>query len=107
MTKRVLAFDFGASSGRAIIGCFDGEKITLEEVHRFSVGFHHKKHTKRGLELSLTKIDGIGEKKAKELLKVFKTIKNIKDATVTDLSQVKGINKELAEKIYNYYNGEE
>ena len=77
-----------------------------EEVHRFSVDFHHKKHTKRGLELSLTKIDGIGEKKAKELLKVFKTIKKIKDATVTDLSQVKGINKELAEKIYNYYNGE-
>lgn len=34
--KRVLAFDFGASSGRAIIGVFDGEKITLEEVHRFS-----------------------------------------------------------------------
>jgi excinuclease ABC subunit C len=78
-----------------------------EEVHRFSVGFHHKKHTKRGLELSLTKIDGIGEKKAKELLQVFKTIKKIKDATVTDLQQVKGINKELAEKIYNYYNGEE
>ena len=36
MTKRVLAFYFGASSGRAIIGCFDGDKITLEEVHRFS-----------------------------------------------------------------------
>lgn len=36
MTKRVLAFDFGASSGRAIIGSFDGEKITLQEVHRFS-----------------------------------------------------------------------
>ena len=36
MKKRVLAFDFGASSGRAIIGEFDGEKITLREVHRFS-----------------------------------------------------------------------
>lgn len=36
MNKRVLAIDFGASSGRAIIGTFDGEKITLEEVHRFS-----------------------------------------------------------------------
>ena len=78
-----------------------------EEVHRFSVGFHHKKHTKRGLELSLTKIDGIGEKKAQELLKIFKTIKNIKEATVLDLMQVKGINKELAEKIYDFYNSEE
>ncbi|HZK21638.1 MAG TPA: rhamnulokinase family protein [Oscillospiraceae bacterium] len=35
MEKRVLAFDFGASSGRAILGVFDGEKITLKEVHRF------------------------------------------------------------------------
>ncbi|MBQ6019360.1 MAG: rhamnulokinase [Clostridia bacterium] len=34
--KRVLAFDFGASSGRAIIASYDGDKITLEEVHRFS-----------------------------------------------------------------------
>lgn len=34
--KRVLAFDFGASSGRAIIASYDGGKITLEEVHRFS-----------------------------------------------------------------------
>ena len=36
MTERVLAFDFGASGGRAIIGSFDGKKITLNEVHRFS-----------------------------------------------------------------------
>lgn len=33
-TRRVLAFDFGASSGRAMIK-YDGEKITLKEVHRF------------------------------------------------------------------------
>lgn len=36
MTKRVLAIDFGASSGRAILGTFDGEKITLKEVHRYT-----------------------------------------------------------------------
>ena len=34
--KRVLAFDFGASGGRAILGVFNGETIELQEVHRFS-----------------------------------------------------------------------
>jgi len=33
---KVLGFDYGASSGRAMLGTFDGKKITLEEVHRFS-----------------------------------------------------------------------
>ena len=79
-----------------------------EEVHRFSVSFHHKKHAKKGLESSLTKISGVGESKAKELLKTFKTIKNIKNASVEDLAKVKGINISLAENIYNFYNqGEE
>lgn len=36
MTKKVLAIDFGASSGRAIVGTFNGEKIVLDEIHRFS-----------------------------------------------------------------------
>jgi rhamnulokinase len=35
MLKKVLAFDLGASSGRAILGSFDGDKIRLEEIHRF------------------------------------------------------------------------
>lgn len=78
-----------------------------EEVHRFSVGFHHKKHAKRGLELSLTAIDGIGEQKAKELLKTFKTIKAISSASAAELTQAKGVSKALAEKIYEYYNGDE
>lgn len=36
MTKRVLAFDFGASSGRAMIGIYNGETIEIEEIHRFT-----------------------------------------------------------------------
>lgn len=34
--RNVLAFDYGASSGRAILGSFDGEKLVLKEIHRFS-----------------------------------------------------------------------
>lgn len=76
-----------------------------EEVHRFSIGYHRKKHSKGGLTLSLTQINGIGEQKAKALFKEFKTIKAIKNASVEDLQRVKGINKDLAEKIYLHYNG--
>ena len=36
MSKRVLAFDFGASSGRAILGTLENGRITLKEIHRFS-----------------------------------------------------------------------
>lgn len=38
MTKplKMLAFDFGASSGRAILGCFENGKLITEEIHRFS-----------------------------------------------------------------------
>jgi rhamnulokinase len=41
MTRDYLAFDLGASGGRAIIGRFDGERLTLEEVHRFANGPVH------------------------------------------------------------------
>mgnify|MGYP007134722245 CR=1 FL=1 len=34
--EKVLAFDFGASGGRAMCGTFDGDKISIEELHRFS-----------------------------------------------------------------------
>ncbi len=35
MKKRVLAFDFGASGGRAVLGVYDGQKLRLQEIHRF------------------------------------------------------------------------
>lgn len=103
---RAITGDGGEIAINSLRSAFTLVSEIQEEVHRFSVGFHHKKHTKRGLELSLTKIDGIGEKKAKELLKTFKTIKNIKNASVEELQNVKGINFQLAEKIKEFYSEE-
>lgn len=73
------------------------------EVHRFSVAYHHQKHTKRGLSLSLTEIEGVGEKRASALLKYFKTITAIKNAEVDELSKAPGITSAVAQNIYDYY----
>ena len=73
------------------------------EVHRFSVAYHHQKHSKRGLSLSLTEIEGVGEKRASALLKYFKTITAIKNAEVDELSKAPGITSAVAQNIYDYY----
>ena len=56
------------------------------------------------LNSELTAIDGIGQAKANALLKHFKTVKAIKNATVEQLCEVSGINEALAQKIYNEFN---
>lgn len=78
-----------------------------EEVHRFAITFHRKTRGKSVGTSSLTKIDGIGETRAKELLKAFKTITAIKNATVEELSNVKGMNRTSAQKVFDAYHTEE
>ena len=73
------------------------------EVHRFSAAYHHQKHAKRGLSLSLTEIEGVGEKRASALLKYFKTMTAIKNAEVDELSKAPGITSAVAQNIYDYY----
>lgn len=73
------------------------------EVHRFSVAYHHQKQAKRGLSLSLTEIEGVGEKRASALLKYFKTMTAIKNAEVDELSKAPGITSAVAQNIYDYY----
>lgn len=74
-----------------------------EEVHRFAISYHHKKHAKSTFSSGLLQIDGIGEKKAKALLKHFKTISSIKEQTPERLAQCPSVSKKDAEKIYEFY----
>ena len=48
-----------------------------DEVHRFAIGYHHARRSKNTFKSSLTNIDGVGEVRAKSLLKYFRTIDNI------------------------------
>ncbi len=100
---RAIAFDGGEiaiNSNRAV---FTLVSSIQEEVHRFAITYHHKKHQKSSLSTSLTKIDGIGDKKAKILLKHFKTVTAIKNATAEELMQVKGISEKNAVDIVKFY----
>lgn len=74
-----------------------------DEVHRFSVGFHHQRRKKNTFKSSLTEIDGIGETRAKELLRYFRTIENIRNADLKELEQAPKMNKNSAVAVYNYF----
>ena len=56
--------------------------------------------------MSLTQIEGIGQKKAKELLKHFRTLKAIKEASKEELLKVNGISEALADNIIEFYKKE-
>lgn len=74
-----------------------------EEVHRFAVSYHHAKHKKSSFSSSLLQIDGIGPKKAKALLKHFKTIAKLKEAQPDEMEKVPGIGAKDAKAVFAYF----
>lgn len=73
-----------------------------DEVHRYAITYQRKKHRKSSFELGLTKIKGIGEKKAAKLLTAFKTTDNLKKASPEDIAAAAGVNKKVAEDVYEF-----
>ena len=74
-----------------------------EEVHNYAITYHRSLRNKSLTKSSLDDIPGVGEKRKKALLSNFKSIEDIKNASVEELSQVEGLNKSVAENIYNYF----
>ncbi len=74
-----------------------------DEAHRFAIGSHRARRNKT-LEISaLDDISGIGPSRKKALLLHFGSAKAVQDATIEDLSKVKGISQEMAKKIYGFF----
>ena len=77
-----------------------------DEVHRFSITYQRKKHGKESYGSGLTKIKGIGEKKAQKLFAAFKTREEFKKASSEDIAKAAGIPLPLAEQVREYVQNE-
>jgi excinuclease ABC subunit C len=73
-----------------------------DEAHRFGITFHRKKRDKGTLATELELIEGIGKTTAEKLLKYFKSVKKIGEATETELQEV--VNLKQAKAITQYFN---
>lgn len=71
-----------------------------DEAHRFAITKHRKARHKTRFESPLDKIDGIGKKRKQVLLLAFGGFQELKKASVDEIAAVKGIARDLAEKIY-------
>lgn len=92
--------------GRANPVNFGKDKETLfflqrirDEAHRYAIAFHRGKRSKTALHSRLDEIPGIGKKRKAALLKKFKSLKKIRDASLDELAGVSGINRKVARAI--------
>ena len=70
-----------------------------DEAHRFANTYHRLRQKKSALSNPLEEVDGLGAKRIQALLRAFGGLKGIEFASVKDLTEVKGIGKEMAERI--------
>ncbi len=73
------------------------------EAHRFAVEYHRKLRKKRIIRSELDRIPGVGPARRESLLKRFRSVAKIKEADLEELSKLQGINKRVAENIYNHF----
>lgn len=73
-----------------------------DEVHRFSITFQRSRHKQQTYAMELTEINGIGEAKARALLKKFKTKSAMKEADIEELRKTAKISEEKAKELYDF-----
>ncbi|MBA2373926.1 MAG: excinuclease ABC subunit UvrC [Chloroflexi bacterium] len=70
-----------------------------DEAHRFAITYHRDLRAKRAVRSAFDDLPGVGPKRRRELLKVFGSVKRVRDAPVEQIAAVPGISRALAERI--------
>jgi excinuclease ABC subunit C len=71
-----------------------------DEAHRFAIGYHRKLRGKEGIASGIEAVPGIGLKRRTALLKHFGSLQNLKEAAVEDILKAPGMNRGIAERVY-------
>ncbi|EST90083.1 UvrABC system protein C [Vagococcus lutrae LBD1] len=74
-----------------------------DEVHRYAITFHRQVRSKNSFSSQLDEIEGLGPKRKRKLLKHFKSIKKMEDASLEEI-QAAGLPKSVAENVLAYFN---
>lgn len=74
-----------------------------DEAHRFAIEYHRSLRSKEQVRSVLDDIPGIGEARRKALMRRFRSIENIRDASVEELSQTESMNVQSAEAVYRFF----
>lgn len=93
---RAVATGSGEISLSKSRSAFNLATAIQDEVHRYAITYQAKKHRKNAYQLELTKVRGIGDKKAAKLITTFKTKEALKAASTEEISKVAGVNAETA-----------
>ena len=77
-----------------------------DEAHRFAIEYHRSLRSKEQVHSVLDDIPGIGETRRKALMRRFRSVENIRDASVEELSQTESMNAQSAEAVYQFFHRE-
>lgn len=100
---RAIAKDGGEIAINSNRKAFTLVSSIQDEVHRFAIGYHRQMRKKATISSTLTSIEGVGQTRARALLKHFKTVAAIKKADLAELVSAPGMNKPAAQRVYDYF----
>jgi len=99
---RAITGDGGELSLNGCRAAFTLVSSMQEEVHRYAIGYHRKTRSRK-ISTTLTSIDGVGETRAKALLRHFGSVKAVSEASEEQLMTVKGMTRPTAKAIVKYF----